>query len=97
MSNNGTSLEGVVNHRGQVFAGNGNEVSKVIICVDGSIIPTSLSKLVRWRFILFRDTADNRERRCKYMCYDHCTSRKVLQAHPPRAWLDSGRKSQWHT
>jgi hypothetical protein len=45
MSNDDTGLGGVVNHRGQAFAGSGNEVHEGIICVDGSVIPTSLGEL----------------------------------------------------
>jgi hypothetical protein len=45
MSNDDTGLGGVVNHRGQVFAGSGDEVHKGIICIDGSVIPTSLGQL----------------------------------------------------
>ncbi|RYN30962.1 hypothetical protein AA0115_g4594 [Alternaria tenuissima] len=42
MSDDGTGLGGVVNHRGQLLVGKGHEVYEGIICVDGSIIPTSL-------------------------------------------------------
>jgi hypothetical protein len=44
MSNDGTGLGGVVNHRGQLLIGKGHEVYEGIVCVDGSIIPTSLGK-----------------------------------------------------
>ncbi|KAL1797001.1 hypothetical protein ACET3X_005541 [Alternaria dauci] len=42
MSNDGTGLGGVVNHRGQLLVGKGHEVYEGIVCVDGSTIPTSL-------------------------------------------------------
>jgi hypothetical protein len=42
MSNDGTGLGGVVNHRGQLFAGGGDKLYKGIFCLDGSVIPTSL-------------------------------------------------------
>ncbi|KNG47508.1 FAD/NAD(P)-binding domain-containing protein [Stemphylium lycopersici] len=42
MSNDETGLGGVVDHRGQVFAGKGDTVHEGIFCVDGSVIPTSL-------------------------------------------------------
>jgi hypothetical protein len=47
MSNDGTGLGGVVNHRGQLLVGKGHEVYEGIVCVDGSIIPTSLGKSLR--------------------------------------------------
>jgi hypothetical protein len=45
MSNGGSGLGGVVNHRGQLFTGSGDMVHGGIICLDGSIVPTSLGKL----------------------------------------------------
>ncbi|KAH7345933.1 hypothetical protein BKA66DRAFT_433768 [Pyrenochaeta sp. MPI-SDFR-AT-0127] len=42
MSNDGTSFGGVVGHLGQLLTGRENEVHEGIVCVDGSIIPTSL-------------------------------------------------------
>lgn len=53
MSNDGTGLGGVVNHRGQLFTGPGGEVHEGIFCLDGSIIPTSLGefpKIIRFIF-----------------------------------------------
>ena len=47
MSNDATGLGGVVDHRGQVFAGKGEKSHEGIFCVDGSIIPTSLGMLSR--------------------------------------------------
>ena len=47
MSNDGTGLGGVVNHRGQLLIGKGHEVYEGIVCVDGSIIPISLGKSLR--------------------------------------------------
>ncbi|KAF2790259.1 FAD/NAD(P)-binding domain-containing protein, partial [Melanomma pulvis-pyrius CBS 109.77] len=42
MSSDGTGLQGAVNHVGQLFVGNGEEVHEGIVCVDGSTIPTAL-------------------------------------------------------
>jgi hypothetical protein len=42
MSNDETGLGGVVNHRGQLFAGVGDELHEGIFCLDGSVISTSL-------------------------------------------------------
>jgi hypothetical protein len=47
MSNDGTGLGGVVNHCGQLLIGEGHEVYEGIVCVDGSIVPTSLGKSLR--------------------------------------------------
>ncbi|KAJ4992841.1 glucose-methanol-choline oxidoreductase [Stagonosporopsis vannaccii] len=43
MSNDGTGSGGVVNHMGQVYCGLRQEVHKGLICVDASIMPTSLA------------------------------------------------------
>ena len=42
MSNDNTGLGGVVNHMGQLFTGIHEQTHKGIVCVDASIIPTSL-------------------------------------------------------
>lgn len=44
MSSDETGLGGVVNHRGELFAGCGGEMHEGMFCVDGSIVPTSLGK-----------------------------------------------------
>ena len=44
MSNDNTGLGGVVNHLGQLFSGSDGTVHEGIVCVDASIIPTSLGK-----------------------------------------------------
>jgi len=44
MSNDNTGLGGVVNHMGQLFSGSDGTVHEGIVCVDASIIPTSLGK-----------------------------------------------------
>jgi hypothetical protein len=57
MSNDGSGLGGVVNHRGQVFTGSGDMVYEEMICLDGSIIPTSLGKLPHLRIDFLRDNS----------------------------------------
>ncbi|KAI9780055.1 MAG: hypothetical protein M1839_007037 [Geoglossum umbratile] len=42
MSQDGTGARGVTNHIGQVFAGNGSDIHEGLICLDGSIVPSSL-------------------------------------------------------
>ncbi|KAH7074448.1 hypothetical protein BKA63DRAFT_513049 [Paraphoma chrysanthemicola] len=42
MSHDSCGLGGVVNHCGQLFAGVGSETHRGIVCMDASIIPTSL-------------------------------------------------------
>lgn len=42
MSNDNTGLGGVVNHMGQLFTGIHEQTHKGIVCMDASIIPTSL-------------------------------------------------------
>ncbi|OJD33687.1 glucose-methanol-choline oxidoreductase [Diplodia corticola] len=42
MSSDGTGRRGATNHLGQVFSGEGSEVHKGLVCVDGAVIPTSL-------------------------------------------------------
>ncbi|KAL4772074.1 hypothetical protein BDW60DRAFT_222698 [Aspergillus nidulans var. acristatus] len=42
MSRDGTGREGVTNHLGQVFAGQGTDVHTGLVCCDASIVPTSL-------------------------------------------------------
>ncbi|GME43003.1 glucose-methanol-choline oxidoreductase [Neofusicoccum parvum] len=42
MSSDGAGRSGVTNHLGQVFSGEDSEVHGGLICVDGSVIPTSL-------------------------------------------------------
>lgn len=44
MSHDGTWLGGVVNHCGQLLSASCGNVYKGIVCVDGSVIPTSLGK-----------------------------------------------------
>jgi hypothetical protein len=44
MSNDNTGLGGVVNQMGQLFSGSDGTIHKGIVCVDASIIPTSLGK-----------------------------------------------------
>lgn len=44
MSNDNTGGGGVVNHVGQLYQGSGGGVYDGIICVDASVIPTSLGK-----------------------------------------------------
>lgn len=44
MSYDGTGSGGAVNHLGQLFRGAGTDVHKGILCVDASIIPTSLGE-----------------------------------------------------
>lgn len=44
MSSDNTGLGGVVNHMGQLFSGSDTVVHEGIVCVDASIIPTSLGK-----------------------------------------------------
>jgi hypothetical protein len=48
MSNDGTGLAGVVDHRGELLAGCGEEVHTGLFCVDGSIVPTSLGEFSLW-------------------------------------------------
>ena len=45
MSSDGTGQFGAVNHIGQLFTGLGNEVYEGIVCLDGSIVPTSLGNI----------------------------------------------------
>ncbi|ORY10462.1 hypothetical protein BCR34DRAFT_348379 [Clohesyomyces aquaticus] len=42
MSSDGTGAQGVVNASGQLFKGDGEDVYSGIVCVDGSVVPTSL-------------------------------------------------------
>ncbi|KKK14322.1 hypothetical protein ARAM_000785 [Aspergillus rambellii] len=42
MSRDGTGREGVTNHLGQVYTGNGSETYRGLFCCDASTIPTSL-------------------------------------------------------
>lgn len=47
MSADGTGLGGVVDHQGEVFKGDGKSTHEGLYCVDGSVVPTSLGKLLR--------------------------------------------------
>lgn len=42
MSSDGTGRHGAVDHMGRLFAGEGSEVHRGILCVDAAVIPTSL-------------------------------------------------------
>ncbi|KAH0562026.1 hypothetical protein GP486_003271 [Trichoglossum hirsutum] len=42
MSYDGTGAEGATNHIGQVFVGDGSDIHKGLVCLDGSILPSSL-------------------------------------------------------
>ena len=42
MSHDGTGTGGATNHIGQVFAGEGSDVHEGLVCLDGSIVPSSL-------------------------------------------------------
>ncbi|KAF2741804.1 FAD/NAD(P)-binding domain-containing protein [Sporormia fimetaria CBS 119925] len=42
MSSDGTGRNGVTNHLGQLFIGDGDELHEGLLCVDGSVIPTAL-------------------------------------------------------
>lgn len=45
MSYDNSGSGGVVNHMGQLFSGSSTEIHSGILCVDASIIPTSVGKL----------------------------------------------------
>ncbi|KAF2126321.1 FAD/NAD(P)-binding domain-containing protein [Dothidotthia symphoricarpi CBS 119687] len=64
MSSDNTGYGGVVNQLGQLYQGQDDEVYKGIICVDASIIPTSLALAERSCDIIIRDRdwkANNRD------------------------------------
>jgi hypothetical protein len=42
MSQDRTGARGVTNHIGQVFADNGSDIHEGLVCLDGSIVPSSL-------------------------------------------------------
>ena len=42
MSQDGTGAGGVTNHIGQVFTGNGSDIHEGLVCLDGSIVSSSL-------------------------------------------------------
>ena len=74
MSNDGTGSGGVINHMGQVYCGTGQEVHEGLLCMDASIIPTSLGKSYRIDACQVTDFFSRREP----VCNDYSSCRTML-------------------